>query len=447
MSMTTTASDDREYALIVHTAGKPQQLISRFLNMLLTYRYGLDIIAAENFAGTYAEIKRQGERICCAFVIQPYKIDGKSSIASLNRDGEIPLFLLLPQHLIGEHKSLLHRIKNIHFCSWESAFKGGDGSLHNMIGGLFAESDIGDLYHAVENLPYEVAQQKIENRLKHLKTLPTLPEVALKIMNMVDDPQTSIEDLDEVVTRDPAIVHKLLQIVNSPAFAGTGHHGDWTLQEALVRLGRKKVAAIAQQVKLMNSLIKPQESQFDLERYWMHSVGCALIADRLCKEVIVEFSRGISFNDYWIAALLHDIGKLILGFFFWSHFAEVLEQMQQNNCSFRAAEIELGDVANHEYLGKLLLMKSKVGKQLVDAVGTHDIPNEDPSDLVCLVHLANELSKELGMGYLADERPDYNPIVLAKLNLQQHDIESIRDTLFANGAAEIREIVQRSIGV
>ncbi len=438
-------SDDREFALIVQATGQSQQLIARFLNMLLTYRYGLDIISADSFAGAYAQVKKHGRRIRCAFVIEHKKIDSKNSIASLSLNGDILLFLVLPQQLIGDHQTLLHRIDNIHYCPWESAFKGGDAGVQDIVGRIFAQRDIGDLYHAVQKLPFEVAQQKIENRLKYLKTLPTLPEVALKIMNMVEDPQTSVEDLDEVVTSDPAIVHKLLQVVNSPIFAGVGHKGDWPLQEALVRIGRKKVAAIAQQVKLMNNLVKPQESQFNLERYWTHSVGCALIADRLYKNKMVEFQQSIPFNDYWIGSLLHDIGKLVLGFFFWSHFEEVLQTMHRLRCSFRAAEIELGDVANHEYLGKLLLMKSKVDKGLVDAVATHAVP-ENPSDLVCLVHLANNLSKELAMGYLPDEQPHYDPRVLEKLNLSEDDCHGIRDALFADGAKEIKDVVQRCIG-
>ena len=443
--MTMPRSDDREYALIVQATGQPQPLIARFLNMLLTYRYGLDTINADSFASAYAQVKKYGPRIRCAFLIEQEKIESKNSIASLSLNGNILLFLLLPQKLIGDHQSLLHRIDNIHYCPWESVFKGGDAGVQNIVGRIFAQSNIGDLYHAVQKLPFEVAQQKIENRLKHLKTLPTLPAVALKIMNMVEDPQTSVEDLDKVVTSDPAIVHKLLQVINSPIFAGVGHKEGWPLKEALVRIGRKKVAAIAQQVKLMNSLVKPQESQFNLERYWMHSVGCALIADRLYKNKMLAFQQSIAFNDYWIGSLLHDIGKLVLGFFFWSHFEEVLQTMHRLQCSFRAAEIELGDVANHEYLGKLLLMKSKVDKGLVDTVDTHAAP-ENPSDLVCLVHLANNLSKELAMGYLPDEQPHYDPAVLAKLNLSEDDCDRIRDALFADGAKEIKEVVQRFIG-
>ena len=156
--MTMPRSDDREYALIVQATGQPQPLIARFLNMLLTYRYGLDTINADSFASAYAQVKKYGPRIRCAFLIEQEKIESKKSIASLSLNGNILLFLLLPQKLIGDHQTLLHRIDNIHYCPWESVFKGGDAGVQNIVGRIFAQGDIGDLYHAVQKLPFEVAQ-------------------------------------------------------------------------------------------------------------------------------------------------------------------------------------------------------------------------------------------------------------------------------------------------
>ncbi|MDP7364791.1 MAG: HDOD domain-containing protein [Candidatus Latescibacteria bacterium] len=67
--------------------------------------------------------------------------------------------------------------------------------------------------------------------------MPTPPEVALRIMSMVEDPEPTVEDLEEVLSAEPAIVHKLLQVANAPLFAGSGHQGGWTLHDAIVRLG------------------------------------------------------------------------------------------------------------------------------------------------------------------------------------------------------------------
>ena len=131
----------------------------------------------------------------------------------------------------------------------------------------------------------------------------------------------------------------------------------------------------------------------------MPSCAWAVIADRLHRGKLLPLASDLQLNDYWIGALLHDMGKLILGFFFW----DLITHMDAQDCTFREAERATGDVANHELLGRLLIMKSSVGEWLVDAVGSHHTVAATPSDLVCLLHLANELSKELGFGYLEQE--------------------------------------------
>ena len=78
---------------------------------------------------------------------------------------------------------------------------------------------------------------------------------------------------------------------------------------------RRKVGCISQQIALINSLVKPEESAFYLRRFWGHSVGTAVIADKLYTEGMI--SLGTELNDYWIGSLMHDIGKFILCFFFW----------------------------------------------------------------------------------------------------------------------------------
>ena len=56
-------------------------------------------------------------------------------------------------------------------------------------------------------------QQRIERRLKSMSTLPTLPEVAMRVMRLVDDPESSVEDLEDILVTDPAIVHRLLGVI------------------------------------------------------------------------------------------------------------------------------------------------------------------------------------------------------------------------------------------
>lgn len=434
-----------QYALIVAPEGKTQKSLVRHLMLMLNYRYGLDLIVASSFYEGFSAAQRHENRLICSAAILDRKTDSRTSLSALNFDGKLPLFLVVPEHTRVQHEELCHRLDDVWFVTWEEAMAStGKGSLQRIVEHVFSQRGIGELFSAeVLALPFEQMQDRVAHRLRNVKTLPTLPEVAMRIMAMVDAPDSSVDDLEAVLAADPAIVHKLLQVVNSPLFAGSGHKGDWSLHDAIVRLGLQQVSAIAQQVKLMNSLVKPQESLFDLRRFWEHSVACAVIADRLHKGNLLQISPDLPFNDYWIGALLHDAGKLVLGFFFWEHFEELIAHMGANNGTFREAERATGDVANHEFIGRLLLMKSSVGEALVEAVATHHSAGAEPSDLVCLIHLANQLSKELGFGYLEDEPRLYATEVLRKLGLETADVVALRERLDSDLPEQIRALVDR----
>ncbi|MFH1571718.1 MAG: HDOD domain-containing protein [Gemmatimonadota bacterium] len=437
-------SHTQEYGLIVLQSGKEQQSLARVLMLILNYRYGLDLIRASSFYEGFSAVQKQGSRVRCAVVIQDRKIDSKMSIASIGDGGRVPVFLVLPDYCLDQHRELCQRMENVHFCAWERALTQAEDSLPAQISRVFRDQGIGDLFSPeTQSLPYAEVQRLVERRLAHLKTLPTLPQVALRIMGMIGDPDSTVEDLEEVLTADPAVVHKLLQVVSSPVFAGRGNKDGWSLPEAIVRLGRRKVGAIAQQIKLMTSLVQPEDSLFDLRRFWEHSVGCALIADRLYRDKLVRLKGTLEFNDYWIGGLLHDCGKLVLGFFFWPHFAELLGKMDAAGCTFREAEKELCDVANHEFLGRLLLLKSRVGEPLVQAVGTHHTTGRSPEPLTCLIHLANNLCKDAGKGYMPFEQSVYSAEVLETLGMNRDDVRRLQETLGESIVSEIDDLVDR----
>ncbi|MEW6750857.1 MAG: HDOD domain-containing protein [Candidatus Latescibacterota bacterium] len=438
--------DCADYALILQPQqGKPQQILVRYLTLLLNYRYGLDIIVVRRPVEAFSTIQRLREQIRCTFVVQNRNVDSRSSVAPLNIEGSIPLFLLLPRALIDENRRVTHRMENVHFCSWEAAFSQGSASLVHLVAEVFEEQGIGDLFVEAHGLHSEESQQRLEYRLRNLRTLPTIPEVALRILQMVEDPRSTVEELERMLTPDPAVVHKLLQVVTSSLFAGTSGRQDWTLHEAIVRLGRKQVGAIALQIKLMNSLVRPEESRFDLRRFWRHSAGCALIADRVHEDRRAVFATPMPFDSYWIASLLHDIGMLVLGFFFWSHFEEVVEAVRQQGKPLRRVEMEMGDFANHEFLGRSLLENSRVGGELLEAVSLHDTVGEDPSALVSLVHVADNLSLQVGLGYLPEETPHYAPAALRRLQLDLPGVNRLAESLGEGIGQEVDELVERCL--
>ncbi len=237
-----------------------------------------------------------------------------------------------------------------------------------------------------------------------------------------------------------------MQTANSPLLAGPGRKEQSSLQEAIVRLGLRKVGAIAQQIALVNTFVSPEASGFDLQRFWEHSIACAVIADRLCEGDFVTLQEEIQFNDYWMAALLHDCGKVVLGFFFWEWFERILRLMDSDNCSFYEAEVEImGAMAGHDLIGELLLQKAKMPPELIEAVGLHHMPGDSPSALVALIHVANGLSKEIGLSYIESEPVSYETSALNALNLTIEDLAELKEMLSEAAVSEVKELVKQCI--
>ena len=436
----------QECALIVQQPGKVQDALAKFFMLMLNYRYGLDIMVAHTSVEAFSIIQRykESDKIRCAIVIQSRRIQNRSALSALNQDDHFPLILVLPAQQLEEQRDLTQRFENVFLCSWKMAANRRDPAAQLVVEAAFARNKIDELFDGIDHISHQELQARIKHRLGNVKVLPTLPEIALRIMAMIEEPDAQAGALEELISSDPAIVHRLLQVVSTPLFAGSGQRaGGWTVQDAILRLGWKKVGVIAQQIKLMNSLVRPQNSAFDLRRFWEHSVGCALIADRLVNENLVMLPAAVNFNDYWISALLHDIGKLLLGFFFWGHFEEVLKQMTADHSTFREAEKELGDIGSHEYLSQLLLLRSNATKEVVEAVGKHHTTGPAPSSLICLVHLANNLCVELGLGYWPEEPARYSETVLKNLRMPPEEVHRLRDMLGKPTVLQIKEVVSR----
>ena len=434
------------YGLIVLQPGKPQQVLKSYLRMILNFQYGLDIIVAHNIVAGYSIIQKNPQNIVCAFIVQDEEIDSKTAIATLNQQGQIPLLLLVPKGLVEAHQTLCAHRPNVSVGSWERAFDGSSASIKGIVKTTFEANHIDVLLNGEEGVSYQDLQKKVARRIRNLDTLPTLPQVVLQIMKLIEDPRATIDDMENAISSDPSIVWKLLEVIKVPVFAGTRRR-EWTLREIIVRLGMRKVGAIAQQIKLMNNFVSPEESLFSLRRFWEHSLGCAMVADRLYTQRLVPIEDRIEFDEYWIGALLHDIGKLVLGVFFSRHFQHVLAHTSSGRevvRDFHQTEVALGYAGLHKDVTRLLLLKANVGPRLVKAVGAHHTGGKAPDGLVCLLHMADNLSKDLGFGCVATERGEYSESVLQKLGLTLEGVNEIKASLGDSMAAEIKDVVHRS---
>lgn len=433
-----------DFGLIVLEEGKPQQVLAKFLNLMLNYQYGLSIMVTSELDRADSMLLVEGRQVRCVCVIQSEVIGDRSALESLSQHGDIPVILIMPTKRLGMQRMGTSGLQGIHYCAWEQAFTGGGASLERVVGGVMEAHMVGNLQQIIEEVPYGALQEQVERRLRSINTLPTLPEIVIRIMRLVNDPNTTPEELERVLCTDPSIVMKLLRVMRSPVFTGTGGRTtSWTLKEIITRLGVKKIGAIAQQVKMINSLVKPDESGFDLKRFWQHSVGSAIVADRLYTDRLVKLGGDLEFNEYWISALLHDVGKLVLGFFFWDWLERVQAHRSDKGITFRQAERELGDVANHQRVGQLMLLNADMGEGPVGVVGRHHEGADNPSDLLCLVHIADNLCREIGLSYLPGATTEYDARILTRTGLTPDRLADLRDTMKAELVEEITTVVSQ----
>ena len=135
--------------------------------------------------------------------------------------------------------------------------------------------------------------------------LVSLPEACVKVNALLDDPETTAEDLGRVISQDPALTVRMLHIANS-AFYGLSTEVD-NVSKAVRVIGMQKMRELVlatSAVKAFNGL--PNDS-VTLENFWLHSIYCGLIAKGLaanCKQVSTE--------TMFTAGMLHDIGQLII---------------------------------------------------------------------------------------------------------------------------------------
>jgi len=144
-----------------------------------------------------------------------------------------------------------------------------------------------------------------EELVAGIKDLVTLPEVALRIAGMVDDPSSSSADIGRAISQDAALTARLLRIANSPAF---GQHGKIaTISRAITVLGVRQVRDLTVGLTAVRTFDGIGNELVTMESFWRHSFLCAVAAGQIAGR------RARNPDDSpFIAGLLHDVGQLVL---------------------------------------------------------------------------------------------------------------------------------------
>ncbi len=227
---------------------------------------------------------------------------------------------------------------------------------------------------------------------------PTLPTIYQTLSDVLANPRSTAADVAEVISEDQSAASKVLKAGNSPIY---GFHGRIsTVSQAIVFIGFEEVRNLIIAMGIIdifrsvkeNSLLNPVD-------IWKHSIAVGTIT-----RIIGKHLGASNLENYFLAGILHDIGKLLFLKFIPDEYAKVVNYAIDNNVSAREAENEILGV-NHIVAGEILAEKWKLPPTLKDAIRYHTIGKSDNANnsLVGSVHIANIAASLLSFGQAGDD--------------------------------------------
>jgi signal transduction histidine kinase/HD-like signal output (HDOD) protein len=151
-----------------------------------------------------------------------------------------------------------------------------------------------------------MASKNVFEKIKQSNHLPQLPQVMLKLVKACGNDKVNIEELTGIISTDPSLTSKLLQIIGSPYVNLPKEVNN--IKTAVVYLGLDTIRNIAVSSSAMHFFsLSRKLPEFDITRFWHHSYKCGIISRKIAREN--NFSDP---EEFFLAGLLHDIGRLIL---------------------------------------------------------------------------------------------------------------------------------------
>ncbi len=237
----------------------------------------------------------------------------------------------------------------------------------------------------------------LQNLMKEIKNLKPIPAVANQLLAVVDNPDSSMEDIANVIQYDPAMTASVLKTCNS-AFFGLKNPAE-SIKDAVNMLGTDQVIELVL-LKSSAETLSGKQKGYGLESgdMWRYSVSSAVIA----KQVAAKFSLKNK-NTIFTAALVKDIGKTILENHVSDASKKIRDLVENKNFSFREAEKKVFGI-DHAELGALIAKMWKFSPRMIKIIRHHHLADEKliRDKEVATVYLSDCICMMMGQGVGSD---------------------------------------------
>jgi putative nucleotidyltransferase with HDIG domain len=282
-------------------------------------------------------------------------------------------------------------------------------------------------------------QARVLDAVKKVSSIATLPEVTAKIISTVENPKSTASELHRIVSHDPALVTRIMKVVNSAFYGLPGQIG--SIERAIVLLGLNAIKNIAVAASL-GQLFKASKlcDGFTAKDLWTHCIAVGVAARDLARQMKLPVA-----DEAFLAGMIHDVGILISLQSFPEQLRQVCEAARNSERNFVELEREVMNGMDHQQLGACLAEQWRFPKNCQLVAGYHHQPaalGEQAKMLVMLVHVADTICCQSRHGFnltamhqslddLELRRMQIDPALVQRTASNLDNLMSVASTLLA----------------
>lgn len=225
--------------------------------------------------------------------------------------------------------------------------------------------------------------EKLVRLIEHVDRLVSLPDVYYRLEALLEQPHSSLDDIARLLSTEPDLCARLLGLANS-AFYSFPVRVE-SIDKAVQVIGIRQIRELVMATSIMNAFSRVPLGMIDMRRFWEHSVATGVMAKCLGQQAGRRQSE-----RYYVAGLLHDIGRLAFFLKMPGMMAELLLQRERVETPlFQLEQAALG--YNHADAGGALLQHWRLPQSLHEPVCFHHDPRHavDYAEVAAAVHLAD----------------------------------------------------------
>ncbi|MDT3695821.1 MAG: HDOD domain-containing protein [Ignavibacterium sp.] len=272
----------------------------------------------------------------------------------------------------------------------------------------------------------QTKRERTEKVLSSVVNLPVVPKIMFETIKLLDNKYTTAGELNKVISKDQALLTKILTIANSPLYGL--QRKVTTIEYAILVLGYRELRNIISALSVAEAFRNKTDKYLNSKEFMLHSYLTGTASKKLASDIGYNNS-----GEAFIAGFLHDIGLSVMHRYLHSSYISITELVETKGVPFRDAELDVLGMT-HDQIGYFLLDKWNFPKEISEPVLTHHNPPESNSVLGAIVNLADYITNRLKL----TNAPWDDDVKLAQFTARKFSLEREIDVaVFIDGYKDI----------